>query len=520
MNHLFVSSRQQKPGQQLAFLTAFLSLIFLLSQLPLSVVHSQGGAGTGPGGVGSTDGTSTLEVWYQSDETVYSDTSCTIPQTTDGGIVACWSDASGSGNNALSLVSGEEPTLQNGVGDPINGHSTLRWDGVNDILQTNTPVDLGAFTVFAVFNASGHGLVYEHNTQTNNNGGSYIYTNVGATHSVGRGVPMSITESWRDWTGDWGILGGTKIVGQVYGGTDATHNFFLNGIQQATSYGNNANPGVATLSANIHLGRRFSPSALPITGNYVEFMAYSTALNSAQRTLIENYLHAKYAVPIGNDYYTGDTGPNGDFDMDVVGIGQEADGDNLEAHSVGMIVTNGTFLDGSDDDGDYLIFGHRTAINDNVTTDLPVAWDGVYPNAQRWERHWEITVTDGNSDDGTVTIIFDFTEGGMDPTEPPIGPVSNYRLLGRSAPTGNFVDVVQATSISTSPPQVIFADVDVSDLNSNFTLATIDATVSPTAVEMQNAAALPLSLPPVIAGLAVLMLGGVTLVLLRRGRNA
>src|SRR5690606_26205333 len=111
MNRLFVSSRQQKPGQHLAFLTAFLSLIFLLSQPSPSVVHSQGGAGTGPGGVGSTDGTSTLEIWYQSNKTLYSDTSCTTPQTSDGGIVACWPDQSGNAIETVSSVSGEQPTL-------------------------------------------------------------------------------------------------------------------------------------------------------------------------------------------------------------------------------------------------------------------------------------------------------------------------------------------------------------------------------------------------------------------------
>lgn len=508
-------------SRQLIFAAALVTLVFLLAYAPVTPVSSMGGAGTGPGGVGATDGSGTLEVWYQSDKTVYSDTSCTIPQTADNSPVACWPDHSGKNNNATQSVSGSRPTLQNVGGDTLNSHPMLRWDGGNDFLGTSGTIGLGPFTVFVVFNATNVGFIYEHNVASFTNGGSYLLTSEGGTHSVAR-MPGPV-ESWRNLSATWGTDGNNRIVAQTFNGTNASHNMYINGALQTTVPGNAGDPGLGVITANLYIGDRGSGTpVLPIAGNYAEFFVYSEALNSAQRLIISNYLQAKFNdSAIDNilmgalDLYSGDTTANGNFDMDVAGIGQEADGSHTEAHSAGMIVQNGTFLDTAADDGDYLIFGHRTATNNNVTTDLPLTWN-IYPDAQRWERHWEISVTDGNGDEGTVTIIFDFTEGGMDPTEPPVGPASNYYLLGRSSASGDFAEITQATSISTTPPQVIFADVDVSLLNSNFTLATIDATVSPTVVEMQSAAANTPSTFTFLTALTLLTLGAGTVLKLRR----
>lgn len=506
-------------SRQLIFAAALVTLVFLLAYAPVTPVSSMGGAGTGPGGVGATDGSGTLEVWYQSDKTVYSDTSCTTPQTTDNGTIACWPDRSGNdpGNFGFEAISSvRQPTLQNNT---WNGHPVIEFDG-NDILVTTENVTLGSLTVFVVYSATEMGYLYVHSPNVNLNDGSYIYTETTASYSVKRGG----LEDFEDVGPSWGINATPRIVTQKYDGTAATHFFYINGLLQTPVFTQTWNVGTGSTSTVFSIGDRRDLSVAPdtpITGNFAEVIAFNEYLDTAQRILVENYLQAKFNdstvnnITISNDVYDGDTTGNGNFDLDVAGIGQEADGSHTEAHSAGMIVQNGTFLDTAADDGDYLIFGHRTATNNNVTTDLPLTWN-IYPDAQRWERHWEISVTDGNGDEGTVTIIFDFTEGGMDPTEPPVGPASNYYLLGRSSASGDFAEITQATSISTTPPQVIFADVDVSLLNSNFTLATIDATVSPTVVEMQSAAANTPSTFTFLTALTLLTLGAGTVLKLRR----
>ena len=258
---------------------------------------------------------------------------------------------------------------------------------------------------------------------------------------------------------------------------------------------------------------------LPITGNYAELIVFSEAINEAQRVLVENYLQAKFNdstvdnITISNDQYDGDTTTNGNFDLDVAGIGRATSTEtHTEAHSAGMIVQNSSFLQ---DDGDYLMFGHLTPTNSNVATDLPGGW-GV--DARRWARHWYVDVTDVGGNTGTVNIIFDFSEAGMGNGSGPVVPLSNYRLLGRSGTTGDFAEVATASSINGD--QVVFSGVNVSVLGSNFTLGSLDAAASPTAITMQSAAATLPTPPWFITGLVLLALGVSAGVMIARGRKA
>lgn len=91
--------------------------------------------------------------------------------------VGCWRDYSGNGNHAIQATAANQPTLQNGTGDTLNGHPMLRWDGSNDFLGTSMTVNLAPFTVFVVFNATNTGFIYEHNIASFTNGGSLIDRN-------------------------------------------------------------------------------------------------------------------------------------------------------------------------------------------------------------------------------------------------------------------------------------------------------------------------------------------------------
>jgi hypothetical protein len=147
-----------------------------------------------------------------------------------------------------------------------------------------------------------------------------------------------------------------------------------------------------------------------------------------------------------------------------------------------MIVQNVSFLQNN---GDSLLFGHRTQQNENTQTDLPIG--GVWataPNPQRWARHWYIDLRDVGFNNGSVDIIFDFSEGSMNDCCPPGGALSNYRLLQRPNATGSFTDLGGATAIVGD--QVFFQNVNVSLLGSNFTLGTLNSTDSPTAVTLQD----------------------------------
>ena len=466
-----------------------LTILGLAFMKPLSADPLANG-GTGPGGVGVTNGGDTLKLWLQSDKLVYSDSVCSTVQTTDGNPVGCWRDYSGNGNHAIQATAANQPTLQNGTGDTLNGHPMLRWDGSNDFLGTSMTVNLAPFTVFVVFNATNTGFIYEHNIASFTNGGSYLLTETGGTHSVTR-LPGP-TESWRNLTSGWGSDGNYRIVAQTFNGTNASHNMYINGTLQTTTPVNTVDPGLNAINAALYIGDRGSGTPVyHINGNYGEFVLYSEALNSAQRLIITNYLQAKFNDSAVNnislgllDRYDGDTTTNNNHDRDVAGIGQETDGSHTEAHSAGLIVQDNGFLQ---DNGDYLMVGHRTPVNGNGSIYVPGGWGA---DARYWERDWYIDVTDVvGTANGLVTLIFDFSEGGMGGSNPNQTNVTDYRLLARTGIASQFTDIATATGVSGD--QVTFS-VNVSALTpyTNFTLGSIDAVSSPTAVEMQNAAAL------------------------------
>jgi hypothetical protein len=243
------------------------------------------------------------------------------------------------------------------------------------------------------------------------------------------------------------------------------------------------------------------------SGDMPEVIVFSDDLAAVERILVENYLSARYDAPVSVDVYDGDTFGNGDFDLNVAGIGQLGGNQHTQAHSVGMIVRDRSFLQ---DDGDWLLFGQRTATNSNSTNDLPTTGDwATAPDPRRWERHWFVDVTDAaGSSGGTVDIIFDFGEGSM-AGQLPAAPVNNYRLLKRTLDTGPFTDIAMATAVVGD--QVQFLGVDVADLGSNFTLATLDFTNSPTAVTMQRMTAGPV--PAELGPAGTLLVVGMILLL-------
>ena len=441
-------------------------------------------AGSGPGGVGATDGTDTLEVWLRSDRGVYSDTGCTTAAVA-AGAVACWTDQSGNGRNGTQATAAAQPVYETTV---VNNQPAVRFGGATD--DDRLSIDFSFlvnsnYTIFGVadrraakatnyFLGTGAGAANNQNLHFGwrTDAATAGYTTAQWGNDVTVAVP---TNANRDFMIAMGWLDRAFPTAGERMRLRINHNEF---------FGNRSTTQGFTAANNGRVGQGAPDTAVSyFDGDIVEVIMYSRAINEAERILIENYLSSKYAVALsGNDKYDGDTAGNGEFDWDVAGIGQEATGNNSTAASVGMIVANGTFLQ---DNGDYLMFGHNTAVNGRTAADVPTTGDwATAPAPNRWTRHWYIDVTDINSNGGTVDITFDYSAAGM--TDAPIGPASNYRLLGRAGTSGEFTNIATATSIAGD--QVIFAGVDTTLLGSNFTLGTLDVTNSPLAVTMQQTA--------------------------------
>ena len=85
---------------------------------------------------------------------LYKDTTCTIPATNEGDLIAGWRDEiSGSGLVAVQDVSTKRPSLRFVAGRPV-----VRFDGVDDVLQTTIQAPDDAFSYAASGGFRGTGI--------------------------------------------------------------------------------------------------------------------------------------------------------------------------------------------------------------------------------------------------------------------------------------------------------------------------------------------------------------------------
>lgn len=434
--------------------------------------------GTGPGGVALSNGTTSLALWLNAGAGV----------TASGGSVSTWADQSGYGADVTQVTATNQPIH---VVNGLNGQPIIQFDGSNDFLNIPASVIEGkpAFSFFTVFNWNGGGSwqrLWDFGSSTTVN--AFVTTQAFDSSTPRFAITTSGGSGEERLTFSNPLpTGSPQLVDVVWGVPNGWG--WRNGAPQVSGSPYTLTPASLGSITQNYIGRSTYLADPYLNAAISEFIVYDTALNSARRIIVENYLQAKYNdstvddLTIANDIYDGDTTVNGDFDLNVAGIGQEADGDNWTAHSAGIIVQDVSFLQ---DNGDYLLFGHNVPANENTTDDVPTTgdWDGI--SDSRWDRHWYFDRTDAGVAGGFVDILFDFSEGGMLST--PSGPTDNYRLLRRANPSGQFEDITAACTDTTSyyGDQVIFRGVDVTCLGSNFTLGTIDGSSSPTAIGFQT----------------------------------
>ncbi|QIZ72379.1 DUF4347 domain-containing protein [Oxynema aestuarii] len=407
-----------------------------LAFLPEVMANYPAVLGKGPGGVGTTDGTSTLELWLKGDAGV----------TQTANAVSAWGDQSGNGVSLDQPTAASQPTY-NATG--LNNQPTLTFDGTDDYLETafNANLNSPQFDLFVVTKATGGAGTFR----------SVITSREVTPEARGYSLYAADVNTWQHWTGDgaaaW-VKGGSspvtadswEVIAGNYDGT--TQRTFTNGAEVdsiATTYPpNTSNP--TRIGAGFRAGDPSLDFYLP--GEIAEVLIYSNALNTAERTIVDNYLSSKYALTTATDKYVGDNAANGDYDLNVAGIGQEANGNNTTATSADLTIANNTYLQ---DNGDYLLFGHNQATNSLVTTDIPTG------TTNRWNRVWYLDKTDTNTNNGTVDLTFDFSELGSTPT-------GTYTLLFRNGTTGAFSAVAGVTAGTISGNQVVFSGVDLSAL--------------------------------------------------------
>lgn len=408
-------------------------------------------AQTGPGGFDDIDDPEHLKLWLRADEGIFQDAGCSTPAE-HGDTVGCWNDQTAFGFHARQTLAGDtKPLYQTAV---LNGRPVLTFDGLDDFLATAAIPAEGNHprTLIAVIHDGRDTLAgYQHIAHYGNNRfakayGLCFHTNPRQTQGEGSNLG---NHYWATgFSSNQPQTAEALILRIEYDGI--FDRLFVN---TAAKDGREVKLDTEG-QEGIRLGSRIKSQAGEegFAGNIAELIAFDQVLDGAESRLVENYLSSKYDIPIGNDdRYRGDEPAQGDFDLDVAGIGRDLGGQQQSSRSGGLTLSNQSFVI---DNGDYVFFGHDTPRNGVSTEDLP----GEVP--ARFSRSWYIDLSDvGIIRGGRVRFLFDFVASGLG-NLPLTG--ESFHLLQRAALNEAFTSI--ATSTAISGQQVVFQGIELTEL--------------------------------------------------------
>lgn len=379
---------------------------------------------TGPGGVGNS---SNNVIWLNGD--IY--TLATSPN------ISSWPDQSGNGNNFSQATTSKQPSVAT-----YSGFKSLRFDGADYItnagiaaLNTNTNTH---YVVYNGYRPNHVGFLFNASFTQNN---QYItaYRNNGNIRSWVLNSSLGIVDNTTTNSSSF------QIISSVWDGVGQTFNSYKDGTSIGSKSGANGSPTgnyFNIIGASANGSYRFD-------GDMSELIVYNTAINSAQRTIVDNYLSSKFATTISNDKYSYDA----THKYQVIGIGAETDGNNLTAQGAGIVELSASSLNA----GDYILTGHNNTSLSTNTNDVPNDIIG----GSRLSRTWRVDVTGSTT---SADVVFDVTTLTL--------PTGSYYLLVESA-NGIFNDggVVEYGPFADVAGLVTFSSVSLAD-GDYFTIAT------------------------------------------------
>ncbi|MGB0934004.1 MAG: T9SS type A sorting domain-containing protein [Lishizhenia sp.] len=417
---------------------------------------------TGPGGVGTNDGSSSLEFWYIADGEAYS----------NGDLVHSITDRSGN-NRTITATGTERPTFV-AMTAGANNFSSLVFN-IDDELETtyqgNSNENM-SFGVMLSYNSdAAFNVILQHGGRnTFAITGSHYYSNFvgGAAHS-------STTTASSIWTYH-------------------SKTFANSGINRLKFYVNNANTDnfthpIENRTSNTWIGGNGNGGGTGLNGSIAEIYKFSRVLNTAEQIIIANYLGAKYGITLSaSDVYNEDDSGNGNYDYDVAGIGR-IDASNMHDHSRGTGIVE--ILNPSDlGDNEFLFWGHDNGLLSAIeTSDTPIGIDA------RFKRVWRVSERNESNtldvDVGAVDMRWDLTGlGGIN--------ASDLRLLIDTDDDGVFIDETPlsgATDLGNNIFQFSNVSGGINGISNNrrFTLGTANSSQTPLPIELISFTAKPIN---------------------------
>ncbi|PIB35876.1 hypothetical protein BFP72_10955 [Reichenbachiella sp. 5M10] len=440
-------------------------------------------AQTGPAGLGTTDGSSTLELWLRADQGI----------STIDNKVQTWSDWSGNGRDMTQTNATRRPSFNTAAVD-INEHPTvdfvassnsfMQGPNTQDFfgLSGNEPTQTG--DVFVIFKqpSTNSGYVMQFPRTTGNASFFTLLSNGGDGTPADNNKLNDVQVFVRNSAGGFDVQSSHNDPTQD--NIFTVNNFHLArmGFDPSTSdfwlYNNdeliNSETTVNTISYDGETGNGPSRLGSSGSGSYydgeiAEIFLFSERLDDTKYIIVQNYLNARYGLATANDFYAGDLEVNSEHTYGVFGIGKATGATALSTStSEGLQLTANSGLD----DGDYVFAGHKTINNALLESDI-AGIGGASP--ARMQRVWYIDQTDtGTPLD--VDITFNLDEAGI--PDVALANASNYKLISRSsANVGNWSDAGGTVSIDDVNNTISFSGVTLTD--DFYTVATEDNTLSP-----------------------------------------
>lgn len=381
--------------------------------------------------------------------------------------VVNWPDASGNANDGHQA----DPTKR-AVFVPVsamNGQAAVRLDGVDDLVEISDDDKLdgtSGLTYFAVIrpnnldNREAYGILGKRITFTNP--AQYAYT--WFLWSSNR-MYMDINTQNNRFNTTGSFSNGTNyIVGMEFdGAAPSNERSKLYNAGQVIRTASESSTTIVNSTEDLVLGALNKNYRTFFGADYAEVIQFNRALNDAEHIIVNNYLSAKYNIPLNNDViYNEDNPANGDFDFEVAGIGR-VDANNLHTDAKGtgaLRVLNASNLN----DDEFLLWGHNnSSFAMSNTSDLP---SGLQARMGRTWRVSEVNTSGTAVDVGTITMRWDLNGvAGVD--------ASSLRLLIDTNNDGQFSDEIAISgAVDLGGGQYEFTTVGTIADNARFTVAT------------------------------------------------
>ena len=333
---------------------------------------------TGPGGVGDSD---TNIVWLDANE---------ITGLSNGADLTSWSDVSGN-SNTFSQSATFSPVYQTNI---VNGHPVARFNKTNNRIRNPSfsgfPTD-AITSIFVNINNGESGdaqLSYASSSADND---FLIFSSNNLQFFRGSSTTSGVSSNDNNWhiiNTSWQSSGGNLAIWK-----DGLESY-TSTFQAGTSITSGGSLAIGGEQDSVDGGYVNSQAH---SGDYPEVILYNVFLNDAQQIIVANYLSAKYDISISNDIYTQDDGANGDYDFNVAGIGQAADGSfHFDSRGNGIVrIYNPSNLATND----YLFWGrnNKTAYSFDTNTSN---------YKERITSNWRVSE---QNDVGTVNVEVDLT---------------------------------------------------------------------------------------------------------------